>query len=64
LAHITYTRDTNPREITSQSTHDVCDELKKAWKTFRGKLPAPLAAKFELEIKDKLATEFRDLDLW
>lgn len=64
LAHITYTRDTNPREITSPAIHDMYDELKKAWKAFRAQLPSPYAAKFEQEIKGKLTTEFRGLDLW
>jgi hypothetical protein len=66
LPHITYTRDTDPREITKQANFDMYDELKQAWKIFRGALTSTFAAKFEKEIKDKLKpeSEFRDLDLW
>ena len=64
LAHITYARDTNPKEITSQVIHDMYNELKMAWKEFCKQLSEPYASKFEQEIKDKLRTEFRDLDLW
>jgi hypothetical protein len=66
LAHITYTRDADPREITRQAKLDIYDELKHAWKDFRSRLSKPFAAKFEQEIKDKLKpeSEFRDLDLW
>lgn len=66
LTHITYTRDTDPREITKQANLDIYDELKQAWKNFRGRLSNPFAAKFEQEIKKKLKpeSEFRNLDLW
>ncbi|MFL6353554.1 MAG: hypothetical protein ACJ74Z_17120 [Bryobacteraceae bacterium] len=64
LAHITYTPDVNPREITGEATDDMYGELKRAWKEFRRCLPIPLAAKFEQEIADNLRTEFQGLDLW
>lgn len=65
LAHITYIRDMNPREVTQQANLDMYDDLKQAWKTFRRQLSGSFAAKFELELKDKLKSEseFHDLDL-
>jgi hypothetical protein len=65
LAHISYTRDAAPREITRQADLDMYNELKNAWKEFRrrGRLSNAFAAKFEHEITDKLKSEFRGLDL-
>jgi hypothetical protein len=66
LQHLTYTRDTNPREITSQACIEMYNELKQAWKGFRSFLSNPFADKFAQEITDKLKpeSEFKDLDLW
>jgi hypothetical protein len=66
LPHITYSRDTAPKEITRQAILDMYNELKNAWKEFRkpGQLSNAFAAKFDQEITDKLKTEFHGLDLW
>lgn len=64
LAHVTYARDENPREITKQASEEMYNELKQTWKKFLGCLVNPFAAKFEQEIRDKLKTEFSGLDLW
>jgi hypothetical protein len=64
LAHLTYTRDHGAKEITKQASQEMCDELTHAWKDFQDKLQEPFRSKFHQEITDKLATEFRELDLW
>lgn len=64
LAHLTYARDDAAKEITPRAIRETYDRLKQVWKDFQGKLREPFRSRFRQEITDKLATEFRGLDLW
>jgi hypothetical protein len=63
LAHITYARDTKPREITREVQQDLYNELKQAWKAFGKHLPEPYRSDFDREIAEKLKSEFGIYDL-
>ena len=63
LAHISYKRDANPREIRRQTQLDLYNELKAAWKLFLIHLPEPYKSDFDREIAAKEGSEFSGLDL-
>jgi hypothetical protein len=70
LAHITYTRDTNTREIKPRTQRALYREIQKAWRQFRRKLPQLYADQFMRKVKQRKApnheghlSEFRFYDL-
>lgn len=71
LAHVTYARDDNPREIEPATCAALYDELKQVWRDFRGALAGTM---YEGEFKDQVdkrkqpyadgrLSEFRSYDL-
>lgn len=70
LAHLTYTRVKNSREITSEVQKALIDELTKTWREFRGLLRDPYDKEFTKQVQlrkspspDGKPSEFRSCDL-
>ena len=53
LAHITYTRDTNSREIRQRTQRALYRELQNAWHQFHRKLPQLFGDQFTKKVKQR-----------
>jgi len=63
LAHLTYSRDQNPKEITRVAQRELYKELKDAWKVFGKHLPKIYRTRFDREIALRAKSEFTIYDL-
>jgi hypothetical protein len=65
LAHVTYARDVDSREIEKEVCKGLYRELKETWREFRRQLPEVYAAEFKRKVEEKKApySEFRNYDL-
>jgi hypothetical protein len=64
LAHLSYSRDTDAKEIKKKEQEALYAELKKTWQQFRRQLPPVFADEFIKEVKlKKLNSEFKGYDL-
>lgn len=56
LAHVTYTRDTDSREIRRRTQELLYQELQNAWRRFRRQLPRLYADEFTEKVRQRMAT--------
>lgn len=53
LAHISYRRDVDSREITRDAQQALYDELKRTWRELRSQLPQSFAAEFDRQLRER-----------
>lgn len=70
LAHVTYSRDISPEEITAEAQLALYDELKSEWRRFRAALPDVYASEFARKVVERKSrspqgerSEFENCDL-
>ena len=70
LAHVTYSRDVDPREIDKPACETLSYELRETWREFRRQLPPVYASEIEREVRkrkephpDGTPSEFRNYNL-